>query len=131
MRGMTKEELLAKAIKLGMNDQSPLLKGIYIIQERILHDSGYRIMNVIGHTEYDPELKDYKYYLLSECSDVINFNPLFEDYINHNFSNMRNLNMDINKHGIIHIWTEFDSCLRCHWLNVSSCMLEFVGEKNK
>ena len=76
MRKMTKEELLAKAIKLGMNDQSPLLKGIYIIQERFLHDSGYRIMNVIGHTEYDPELKDYKYYLLSECSDVINFNPL-------------------------------------------------------
>jgi hypothetical protein len=126
---MNKKELLDKAIKLNYDSEIPLFKGIFIIQERTLHDSGYRLMNIIGHGEYDKEIQDYKYYLISDCSDVINFRPTFEEYINHNFSNMRNLNMDINRNGIIHIWTEHDKWLKCEWLNVSSCMIEFVDKE--
>lgn len=127
---MNKKELLEKAIKLNYDSQTPLLKGIFIIQERILHDSGYRLMNIIGHGEYDREIEDYKYYLLSSSSDVINFRPIFNEYIKGNFSNMRNINMDINRHGIIHIWTEHDKWLKCDFLNCSSCMLEFVDKRD-
>ena len=38
-----------------MDKKFQLFKGIYIIQQRKLHDSGYRRMYVIGHTEYDRE----------------------------------------------------------------------------
>ena len=49
------KELLNKCIKLEMDKKLPLFKGIYIIQQRKWHDSGYRMMYVIGHTEYDRE----------------------------------------------------------------------------
>ena len=52
------KELLDKCIKLEMDKKLPLFKGIYIIQQRKLHDSGYRMMYVIGHTEYDRESKN-------------------------------------------------------------------------
>ena len=41
------KELLDKCIKLEMDKKLPLFKGIYIIQQRELHDSGYRMMYVI------------------------------------------------------------------------------------
>ena len=34
------KELLDKCIKLDINKELPLFKGIYIIQQRKLHDSG-------------------------------------------------------------------------------------------
>lgn len=125
MRGKEKQELLDKAIKLNYGDDIPLLKGIFIIQERTLHDSGYRLLNIIGHTEYNREIQDYKYYLISECSDVVDFNPLFDRYIKGDYS-MGDIHLDINKHGIIHIWTNSNKWLKCYGTNLSSCMFEFV-----
>ena len=126
MRGKRKQELLDKAIKLNYDEEIPLLKGIFIIQETRLHDSGYRLMNIIGHTEYDKELQDYKYYLISCCSDVVDFVPIFEYYMKRNYS-MCDLHLDISKSGIIHIWTNSDKWLKCWGTNLSSCQFEIVG----
>lgn len=128
MRGKKKQELLDKAIKISFNDEIPLLKGIFIIQETMLHDSGYRLMNIIGHTEYDKELKDFKYYLISCCSDVVDFVPIFEQYMKRNYS-MCDLHLDINKSGIIHIWTNSDKLLKCDGTNLSSCQFEVVDKE--
>lgn len=125
MRGKAKQELLDKAIKLNYDSEIPLLKGIFIIQERTLHDSGYRLMNIIGHTEYDKEIKDFKYYLISCCSDVVDFGPLFERYIKGNYS-MGDIHLDINRYGIIHIWTNNNKWLKCWGTNLSSCSFEFI-----
>jgi len=125
VRGKAKQELLDKAIKLNYNDEIPLLKGIFIIQERTLHDSGYRLMNIIGHTEYDKEINDFKYYLISCCSDVVDFSPLFDKYIKGNYD-MGDIHLDINRYGIIHIWTNSNKWLKCWGTNLSSCSFEFV-----
>lgn len=126
MRNKKAQELLDKAIKLKRGDKIPLFEGIYIIQERRLHDSGYRLMNVIGHTEYDKELKDCKYYLISCCSDVVDFQPIFDKYLKRNYD-MCDLHLDINRNGLIHIWTNSDKRLRVECgLNLSSCGFEIV-----
>ncbi len=126
MRGKAKQELLDKAIKLNYDSKIPLLKGIFIIQERTLHDSGYRLMNIIGHTEYDKETKDFKYYLISCCSDVVDFSSLFDKYIKGNYD-MGDIHLDINRYGIIHIWTNSNKWLKCWGTNLSCCSFEFVG----
>lgn len=125
MRGKAKQELLEKAIKLNYDSEVPLLKGIFIIQERALHDSGYRLMNIIGHTEYDKEAKDFKYYLISCGSDVVDFRPLFDNYIKGNYS-MGDIHLDINRYGIIHIWTNSNKWLKCWGTHLSNCSFEFV-----
>lgn len=126
MRNKQAQELLNKAVKLKHGDEIPLFRGIYIIQERKLHDSGYRLMNVIGHTEYDEELKDYKYYLISCCSDVIDFEPIFDKLLSRKYD-MCDLHLDIDKNGLIHIWTNSDKKLSCKYgLNLSSCNLEII-----
>lgn len=130
MRNKQAQELLDKAIKLKYGDKMPLFKGIYIIQERKLHDSGYRLMNVIGHTEYDEKLKDYKYYLISCCSDVIDFEPIFDKLITNNYD-MCDLHLDINKNGLIHIWTNSNKKMNIgYWLHTSNCKLEVVNNED-
>lgn len=117
MRNKEAQKLLDKAIKLDYGDEIPLFEGIYIIQERRLHDSGYRLMNVIGHTEYDKELKDYKYYLISCYSDVIDFKSIYD---------MCYLYLDIDRNGLIHIWTDSNKKLSIRRLNTSCCYIEIV-----
>lgn len=122
---MKKEELLEKTIEVEYGEKLPLFKGIYIIQQRKLHDSGYRMMYVIGHTDYDEELKDYKYYLVGTYSDVIDFTPIFDKWINRNYD-MCDLHLDINKNGLIHIWTNSERYLKCEFPYVSNCSFEVV-----
>ena len=129
MRNMKAQELLDKAVKLKYGDKIPLFNGIYIVQERQLHDSGYRLMNVIGHTEYDEELKDFKYYLISCCSDVIDFEPIFDKLISGKYD-MCDLHLDINRNGLIHIWTRSNKRLSCkNSVNSSACSLEVIERK--
>lgn len=126
-----KEKLLDKAIKLEYNSKIPLFKGIFIIQERRLHDSGYRMMNIIGHSEYKKELKGFEYYLVSCCSDVVDFQPIFEKYMKNNYD-LCDLHLDIDRHGIIHIWTNSNKWLKCWGINLSSCCFEIVeGNRNE
>ena len=124
---MTQKELLEKAIELDYNEEIPLLKGIYIIQQRKLHDSGYRQMYVIGHTEYDAKINDFKYYLIGTYSDVINFQPTFENLINGLKMEIAELSLDINKNGIIHLWLRNNERLKCRIPYVSGCILEVIS----
>lgn len=119
------QKLLDKCIELNRGDKKPLFKGIYIIQQRKLHDSGFRLMYVIGHTEYDKEINDFHYYLISVCSDVIDIQPTFKKLLNNDYD-MCDLHLDINKNGLIHIWTNSNKKLNADYLNISSCTLEVV-----
>ena len=116
---MNKEELFNKCEKY---DNQKII-GVFIIQERRLHDSGYRIMNVIGHTDYDEDIEDFHYFLLSSCSDVIN---LYGNLFN-NGKDLKQVNIDINKKGIIHIWSNYDKFMP-RYMNISNCWLDNVGE---
>lgn len=119
------KELLDKCKKLNMEEKLPLFKGIYIIQQRKLHDSGYRMMYVIGHTSYDKEKKDSEYYLIGTYSDVVDFQPVWAKYIKGS-NEMCDLHLDIDKNGIIHIWTNSEKSFNCYCPCVSSCTLEVV-----
>ena len=96
----------------------PLLSGIYIVQQKKLHDSGYRMMYVIGHTDWDYEKKDYDYYLLGSCSDVVDFGNYFSK------AYTEDLHIDINRNGLIHIWSNKSKFKCSHCL--SSCIFEVV-----
>ena len=119
------KELLEKCNKLNVEEKLPLFKGIFIIQQRKLHDSGYRMMYVIGHTEYDIEKQDWEYYLIGTYSDVVDFQPVWSKYINGS-TEMCDLHLDIDKNGIIHIWTNSDKHFNCYCPYVSSCTLEVI-----
>ena len=118
---MTKEELLkkAKVIGFGKEEIVPLLQGVFIIQQRRLHDSGYRLMYVIGYTEYDKEINDFHYYLLSQCSDVIDIG----DMLAHNCTD---IHLDINKNGIIHLWTNGNKKLKIRYVNLSNAWFDVI-----
>ncbi len=125
------KELLEKAIDLGYTKELPLFKGIYIIQQRKLHDSGFRMMYVIGHTKYDKKIKDIKYYLVGTYSDVIDFEPMFDNLLKRNYC-MCDLHLDIDENGIIHIWTNSNKKMKCVCPFVSSCGFEIVeGVENE
>lgn len=123
------KEFLEKANKTKFGEELPLFKGIFIIPQIQLHDSGYRMMYVIGHTDYDEKKKDFDYYLLATYSDVIDFTPLFNKYIKGNFD-MCDLHLDINKSGIIHIWTHSTKKLMCTCSHISNCSFEVVDKEN-
>lgn len=121
------KELLDKCIEVEMGDKLPPFKGIYIIQQRKLHESGYRQMYVIGQTEREKDAKDSKYYLIGTYSDVIDFQPVWEKYL-HNDSGLGvcDLHLDIDRNGIIHIWTNGKKKLVCNTPYVSNCILEVI-----
>ena len=119
------KELLDKCIKLKIYDKFPLFKGIYIIQQRKLHDSGYRMMYVIGHTEYDKDKKSCDYYLIGTYSDVVDFQPIFDKYLKNNYD-MCDIHLDIDTNGLIHIWTNSEKHFRIECPFVSSCTLEII-----
>ena len=119
------KELLEKCIELKINDKFPLFKGIFIIQQRKLHDSGYRMMYVIGHTEYDFDKKSFDYYLIGTYSDVVDFQPIFDKYINRKYD-MCDIHLDIDRNGIIHIWTNSEKHFKIECPFLSSCTLEII-----
>ena len=121
---MRKKELLNKCEKYDRTKKI-LIKGLFIIQENKLHDSGYKLMSVIGHTEYDENINDFHYYLLSNCcSDVIN---LYGNLYN-NGKDIKQINIDINKNGIIHIWSDYDGFIP-RYMNISNCWLDNIGDE--
>ena len=92
---MNKDELLDKAKKINFGDKLPLFKGIFIISQRRLHDSGFRTMYVVGHTDFDKSKNDFEYYLISTYSDVIDFTPIFDNWVR-KYYDMCDLHIDIN-----------------------------------
>lgn len=112
---ITQKELLEHAKKVDWLklDEVPILSGIYIIQQRYLHDSGYRLMYVIGHTE------DFEYYLLDEVADVVDFETFWTHIP------LDAMHIDINRNGIIHLWSGRTKFKCTH--AISNCALETIG----
>lgn len=119
------KELLEKCIEVEWGKEVPLFKGVYIIQQRKLHDSGYRMMYVIGHTEYNKDKNGYEYYLIGTYSDVVDFQPPFRKMLE-GVNETCDLHLDIDDGGVIHIWTNSNKKFRCYCPYVSSCTLEVV-----
>lgn len=88
------KELIDKCGKNIINEEVKNIKGLYIISDNKLHSSGFRFIHVIAHTDYIEEIKDFKYYYLGCSYDVMHF----KNFINLGF------NLEINRHGIIHLW---------------------------
>ena len=89
---MNKKELIRQA-KLNGHPCARSLKTIRIIPRRKLHDSGYKMMYVIGLNE------DYIPYMISSRADSIDFT----DY--HTKQSFHGLQMDIDNEGIISLWS--------------------------
>ena len=112
-----KQELLDKCIKLEIIEEPPILGGIYIVPTRKIHESGYKIMYVVGHTPFKTT-EETKYYLLDTICDVVDFGSfIYENSIN-------DLHLDIQSSGIIHIWSNHQN-MKCGF-RLSSCTFEMV-----
>lgn len=114
-----KQELLDKCIKLDHFEEPPILGGIYIIPTRYKHDSGYKIMYIVGHTPYK-QREEEKYYLLDTGCDVVDFDNFLRKVF------IYDLHLDINTSGIIHIWSNSHN-MKCVF-RLSSCVLEMVDK---
>lgn len=108
---------MCKHIKRG--EEIPLLDGIYILPTTRKHDSGYKIMYIVGYTEEE-------YYLLDQICDVVDF----EKYLTHDKS-INDLHLDIHDNGVIHLWSNHQKMKSI--FRVSCCTFDFVNkhEKNK
>ena len=113
---MKKDELLnlAKKVRYQDLDKLPAFNCIYIIPQRKLHDSGYRMMYVIGERELN-------YFLLDDFSDVINIGDICSE------KSFKDINMDITKNGIIRLWSR-RFYLKCTTA-VSNCIFDIEDVK--
>lgn len=121
----TQKELLSLAKE--PKDESQLYDSIFIIPRRQLHDSGFKMMYVIGAVSDSNKDESEKYHLLQTFSDVVDFGRIFGE----GKMGFDDLHLDINPNGIIHIWTNsFGSKkivkFKCYRVNASSCILEPV-----
>lgn len=111
-----KKELLDKCIKLNYIDEVPILGGIYVIPTNFKHDSGYKIMYIVGHTPF--KKNECKYYLIDTYCDVIDFESYFSK------KDIKNLHIDIDTNGILHIWSRSQNMKNIYKL--SNCSFEMV-----
>ena len=113
---MTKyqKEFLDKCIITDISAELPLFDDIYILPTNKKHDSGYKIMYIVGGVH-----KTNKYYLLDTYCDVVN--------LGYFKSSLKNVNIDIKDNGIIHLWNNYQ-LFRCEF-RVSSCTFEFVDKE--
>ena len=109
------KQFLEKCINTKIDDELPLFDGIYILPTNRKHDSGYKIMYIIGLDRTHD-----KYYLLDTYCDVVNFG----DFV----KNLKELNIDILDNGIIHCWSNYQF-IQSNF-RVSSCTFDFVDRKN-
>ena len=87
---------------------------IYFIQQRKKDTSGYNLINIYGEHKG-------KYYILSQCSDVIDFNKI-----------LCNLewfaSLDIPEYNVFRLFTRRGYKFKCEYLNCSSFRIEIVRE---
>lgn len=107
-----KKEFLNNCKYLKFTEEPPILKSIYIIPTQYKHDSGFKIMYIVGEDLYGEK------YILDTGCDVVNFG----NFIGKNMIN--DLNIDINQNGIIHIWS-YKQKIKCGF-RVSSCTFEMI-----
>lgn len=105
------KELIEKCKKVSINDETPLFDDIYMLPTTRKHDSGYKIMYIIGYSREKNE-----FYLLDTYCDVVSLGE-FD-------TNIKDLHIDVLDNGIIHYWSNyqmFESIFR-----VSSCTFKMV-----
>jgi len=117
-----KKALLEKCVDMRFNfgEEIPILGGIYIVPTRYKHDSGYKIMHIVGHSPRKTG-KEERLYLIDTICDVVDF----ESY--YNKIPINDLHIDISMGGILHVWSN-TQYMKCHY-NVSACSFEMVGKK--
>lgn len=122
---MNKEqkELLKKCKILSYDEDLPLFDGIYILPTNKIHDSGYKIMYIVGevHNIKNEKYDSTDYYLIDEYSDVVNLGYLTK--------NVKEVNIDVKHQGIIHLWNNLQKFQ--NWFKSSSCTFEFVDRDKK
>ena len=106
--------LLDKCISTKILDELPLLEHIYILPTTRKHDSGWKIMYIVGASE-----KWQKYYLLDTYCDVVNIGDLVNE--------TKGINIDIAENGIIHLWSNYQ--LFKSNFRVSSCGFDMVDRR--
>lgn len=109
------KELLEKCINTKLTDELPLFDDIYILPTNRKHDSGYKIMYIVGLIR-----KTEQYYLLDTYCDVVNFGDLLKQ--------LKELNIDILDNGIIHCWSNYQQ-MQSNF-RVSSCTFDFIDRKD-
>ena len=115
-----KQALLDKCIDIRDRDiRDLILGGIYIIPTRYKHDSGYKIMYIVGHTPHNPDVES-TYYLLDTMCDVVNFDSWWSKVP------IQDLSIDMSMGGILHVWS-FRQNMKCEY-NVSSCSIVMVDK---
>ncbi len=113
-----KKELLKLPIAK-IDETIPLLDFIYIIPTKELHDSGYRIMKIIGETKDNSFRKQ-----IATFSDVLHIG----NFIN---QNSELINMDIEPiNGIIRFFTFHGYKIKVDTHGVSDFSFHSIKEKN-
>lgn len=108
------KELLEKCKHTRLSDELPLFDDIYVLPTTRKHDSGYKIMYIVGYVR-----KTDKYYLLDTYCDVVNFGDLTK--------RLKELNVDILDNGIIHFWSNYQK-IQSNF-RVSSCTFDFIDRE--
>ena len=76
---MTLKEKLQNANAIKYEDNINTFDYIYMVQQRSKHSSGYHLMKIYGSI-IDKETKEEKFYKLSGCSDVIDFDDVRSEF---------------------------------------------------
>ncbi len=108
------KEMLEKCKEVKISEELPLLDDIYILPTNRKHDSGYKIMYIVGLCR-----EKGIYYLLDNYCDVVDlgdFGTLIQD-----------LHIDILDNGIIHYWSNSQQFKSIH--RMSSCTFEIINRK--
>lgn len=116
---MNKKELIKQA-KLNRHPCAKDLKIIRIIPRRKLHESGYKMMYVIG-LDYN-----YKPYMISSRTDSIDFTNY------HTKQPFHGIQMDIDNEGVISLWS-INNSFRTMDYECSTIMFDVLqkeGNKN-
>ena len=108
------KELLDKCKQTEFDKELPLLDHIYILPTTRKHDSGYKIMYIVGANS-----KEDKHYLLDTYCDVLDIGEFM--------SSAKDIHIDIHDNGIIHIWSNYQ--LFRSVFRVSSCTFEMVERR--
>ena len=117
-----KKELIEKCIKLEYGDGVPILGGIYVIPTNLKHDSGYKIMYIIGYTPFKRGENQKTYFLIDTYCDVIDYSNYLGRY-----DKIKDLHIDITPNGIIHIWSNEQNMKIIY--NLSSCSIAMVEKE--
>jgi hypothetical protein len=109
------QEMIEKAERVNLEVLREIeFDTVYILPQNKKHESGYKMMYVIG-------CKDNTEYLIATYSDVIDFN-----YFN---PKAGDLHMDIEDNGIMRFWSNNYKIKVIY--NSSCCMLEFIKKEKR